>query len=110
MGTWLLLGIIVIVVISKLRRIIRAGNVPFWKLASQNPDAAFEWFINEDCWIVVAPHDNVPGPDYTGPFRLAVPMLGGRVVKVYGRITEIDDSERRFIEQYGESSKSKPLR
>jgi|SRR5690625_18376 len=104
MSTWLLIGGIVLAVIFFALRIMGAGNVPFWKLASQHPDAAFDWFMSEDCWVVVAPGEKAPGPEYTGLFRLAVPKLGGQMIKVFGRDEEIDDSQRRFVERYGKPS------
>lgn len=100
MSTWIIIGLIILAIILLMRRIMGNGNVSFWKVASQNPDAAFDWFMREDCWIVVSPDESDPGPDYTGPFRLAVPKLGGKVIKVYGREGRINDSQQRFIEHY----------
>src|SRR5690625_6030390 len=83
MSTWLLIGGIVLAVIFFALRIMGAGIVPFWKLASQHPDTAFDWFMSEDCWVVVAPGEKAPGQEYTGLFRLAVPKLGGQMIKVF---------------------------
>ena len=34
-----------------------SGNPRFWHLASEYPNAAYDWFIEEDSWIVVGPED-----------------------------------------------------
>lgn len=103
-NTWLIVAGIILALILFMRRNMKQGNLPFWKLASQHPNAAFDWFVSEDCWVVVTPGESAPGPEYTGPFRLSIPKLGGQVIKVYGRETEIDDSQRRFAQHYVESS------
>lgn len=100
MTTWLFVGGIALALLLFARRIMGTGNVPFWKVASQHPDDAFDWFMSEDCWVVLAPGEKAPGSEFTGPFRLAVPKLGGQMIKVYGRDAEIDDSQRRFMERY----------
>lgn len=84
----------------------RVGNPTFWKLASKCPNEAYDWFMAEDCWVVVDSKDpnSCPpelGADYTGPFMLWIPKLGARRVTVYGRNDEIEDSERRFMEHFG---------
>lgn len=77
------------------------GNLSFWKLASRYPNQAYDWFVEEDCWIVLDPHDSSARPrepqsDYTGPFLLSIPKLGGRMIRIYGRFDEIADSQDRF--------------
>lgn len=84
----------------------RVGNPTFWKLASKCPNDAYDWFMAEDCWVVVDSEDlNSCAPelggDHTGPFMLWIPKLGGRHVTIYGRNDEIEGSQRRFMEQFG---------
>ena len=98
-AVWVVLGGVFLALIIGWWFIFRKGNMPFWKLVRQQPDAAFEWFMAEDCWEIVGPKDSSPGPDYVGPFRLVVPKAGGPI-RVYGRSDEIDDSQQRFIELY----------
>ncbi len=88
----------------------RAGNPGFWKVAAKYPDEAYDWFMSEDCWIVVdpeSPSSQKPEPrgEFTGPFVLWVPKLGDRRVAVYGRHDRIEESQRRFTENYGEQGK-----
>ncbi len=104
MSTWIIIGGIILAIILLLRRIMGKGNIPFWKLASKYPDTAFDWFISEDCWVVVETDESAPGPNYTGPFRFAVPKLGGKMIKVYAREDEIENSQRRFVERYSTPS------
>ena len=107
MTVWIVVGAVLLAVVLGARLIARNGNVPFWKLARQQPNAAFEWFLAEDCWEVVGLKDSSPGPDYVGPFHLVVPKAGGPV-RIYGRGDEIDDSQERFIQLYESHVRSKP--
>ena len=72
---------------------------------SKYPDEAYEWFIKEDCWVVIDPQSGsteTPAlEDYNGPFRLCVPKLNGKMVTIYGRFDEIEDSQERFLKLYG---------
>ncbi len=82
----------------------RIGRPRFWRVASKHPDEAYDWFVREQCWIVVDPDDadpDKPEPrsDYSGPFMLWVPKLGWKRVIIYGKHDEIEDSERRFLDQ-----------
>lgn len=86
---------------------VRAGKSSFWKTVSRSPNEAYEWFRTEDCWVVVDPADpssRPPNPrqTYSGPFRLSVPKLGGRVITIYGRTDEITDSQDRFLRKHNE--------
>lgn len=82
--------------------VYRAGNPTFWKVAASNPDAAYEWFVEEDCWVVIEPEtpSGRPPPPrrlFTGPFFLIVPKTGGRRVALYCRHDQIEDSQSRFL-------------
>lgn len=83
----------------------RKGNIGFWKLASKYPNEAYDWFMKEDCWIVIEPQSgqiDKPDPnEFNGPFRLNVPKLGGKVVTIYGRFDEIEESQERFLKLNG---------
>ncbi len=77
----------------------------FWKLAARHPDNAYDWFISHEGWIVVDPETGRAqpprGPEYTGPFVLWVPKLGGRRVLVYGKQSEVEQSQEAFIRVFG---------
>jgi hypothetical protein len=77
----------------------------FWKLAARHPDNAYDWFISHEGWVVVDPQSwRAPKPqaaEYTGPFVLWVPKLGGRRVLVYGRREEVKESQEAFIRVFG---------
>jgi hypothetical protein len=81
----------------------RQKSFPFWKLVSEIPDKAYEWFQNDSCWIIYDPpsgKNEVPDiNEYNGGFFLYVPSLN-RKITVYGNIDLIEESEKRFIEQY----------
>ena len=82
----------------------KKGNLKFWKVASKYPNEAYEWFIREECWIVIDLQSSAtekPDPrEFNGPFWLKVPKLGGRIVNIYGHFDEIEDSQKRFLKTY----------
>lgn len=77
----------------------------FWRLAARHPDNAYDWFVSHEGWIVVdpySPRNNAPkGSQYTDPFVLWVPKLGGRRVLIYGRRDAIAESQEAFIRVFG---------
>ena len=77
----------------------RMGNLSFWKLTVHLPEQAFEWFTTDPSWVVVTGDEPAPGKGFTGPFFLAVPSVG-RLVKLYAREDQIEQSQQRFIERY----------
>ena len=101
---------LIILVIAVLAVILwmlgRGGNRRFWKIAAALPDEAYDWFMSEACWVVINSESGAPSPqprrDYTGPFFLRVPKLGGRNIKVYGLHDQIEESQSRFLERYAE--------
>ena len=83
----------------------RQKSFPFWKLASKIPDQAYEWFLNDPCWIIYDPpsgkNEKPDRNEYNGGFFLSVPSLG-RKIKVYGKFDLIEESEKRFIDQHSD--------
>lgn len=75
------------------------GNLSFWKLAAKFPERAFEYVSNDPTWVVLQGAEHAPGPDFTGPFLLAVPSLG-QTLKLYAREDQIEASQQRFIEMH----------
>lgn len=85
----------------------RQKSFPFWKLVSEIPDQAYEWFLNEPCWVIYDPpsgKNEVPDKnEYSGGFFLYVPSIG-RKITVYGKFNSIEESEKRFISQYSDAT------
>jgi hypothetical protein len=82
----------------------------FWDLAIAYPDDAFRHFMGERCWKVFMkslPPDYlfiVPRPNWAGPYRLRVPMLGGTEVVVFGYRRDIARSQRLFTRRLSRAS------
>ena len=74
-----------------------AGSLSFWKLASKLPNEALEHFEGESAWVFA---DERP-KGFSGPYYLPVPSMG-RTVKLYADPDRIEESQSRFIEQYGD--------
>ncbi len=94
-------AVIVLAVVFLAIKAYRAGNPKFWQIAAEHPDDAYDWFKEEDCWVVLdseSAQKPEPRRDFVGPFGLWVPKLGGKWVAVYGHHEKIEDSERRFVQ------------
>jgi len=84
---------------------VKHGNIRFWQLAADQPDAAFEWMENRPDWTIMRPDDPQveqlkEDPDLVGPFKLAIPKLGGMVV-IFAESSSIDESQSEFIKIFG---------
>jgi hypothetical protein len=83
----------------------RVKHPDFWKLASEQPDHAYDWFVSHDGWVVVhfdhRRHRRPTGDDLVGPFILRVPKLGGERVAIYGRRGSMEDSQEVFVRFFG---------
>ena len=83
--------------------VLRPGRLGFWRLVAKHPDAAYDHFTANACWKVFAdglPPDYrsvVPRPDWVGPFRLVVPKLGGKAIKVFARASELENSQNELL-------------
>jgi len=86
--------------------ISRSRSFPFWKLAAEIPDQAYEWFQNDACWFIYDPTSGKnKQPDlgkYQVGFYLYVPSLG-RTIKIYADFHLIEESQKDFIEKYSNS-------
>jgi hypothetical protein len=92
---------------------VRRGNIGFWQLAADQPDAAFEWMQGRSDWIVLRPDDPKlkqlkDSPELVGPFKLAVPSTGG-VVTMFAESKSIDESQNEFIKSFGGSKQRTSL-
>ncbi|MBI3611060.1 MAG: hypothetical protein HY204_10225 [Nitrospirae bacterium] len=86
---------------------VKYGNIGFWQLAADQPDAAFEWMKGRSDWIVLRPDDPKvkqlkESAELVGPFKLAVPSIGGIVV-IFAENKSIDESQKEFMESFGGS-------
>lgn len=87
--------------------VLRHGRLDFWKIASNYPDKAYDFFAANDCWKVFEdglPDDYqafVPKELWTGPFRLRVPKLGNKLIHIFGRHPDFEDSQNDFMKKVG---------
>lgn len=98
-----LFGIVVLAVLFYFFVMKKHSNLDFWKIVARYPDSAYQLFKNEDCWLIIEDqslarnHNNFPPGEWDGPFRLSVPLLGGKVIMVYGKVPEYVQSQQRFM-------------
>jgi hypothetical protein len=98
-----LVGIVVLAILFYFFVIKKHGNLDFWKIAAKYPDAVYQLFKDEDCWLIFEDkslarnHDDFPPGEWDGPFKLSVPMLGSKVITVYGKVPEYVQSQQRFM-------------
>lgn len=90
---------------------VRHGALGFWQVAARMPDEAFDWFVADDTWTVVNPSQ--PGAetarsrdDLVGPFKLAVPKVGG-VVTLFADADRIEVSQAAFLAAHGKRRDSR---
>jgi hypothetical protein len=84
---------------------VKHGNIGFWQLAANQPDAAFEWMEGRSDWIVLRPDDPKieqfkSDADLVGPFKLYVPKLAG-LTTIFAKNATIDESQKEFIDAFG---------
>lgn len=83
--------------------ILRPGRSDFWRVAAKHPDAAYEHFKSDPCWIVFEDHlpDNyrslAPKSEWVGPFWLIVPKLGNKRVHILGKHPAFEKSQNAFL-------------
>ena len=79
--------------------IMRKGNIPFWNKVRKNPDLALELFSqDEKNWLVEPPAGkSINSEEWEGPFRLAVPSLDGRIIKIYGKVGKYKKSQKEIV-------------
>lgn len=84
---------------------VRYGNLGFWQVAARMPNEALDWFLSDDTWIVIEPGQTGGESmrsrgDLVGPFKLAVPKVGG-VVTLFADADRIDASQAAFMAAHG---------
>jgi len=99
---WILLGV-GLVLLYYFLVLKKRGNFDFWKKAGKFPDLAYQLFKEEDCWLVFEDNPparkDLPPGEWDGPFHLSIPILGGKVITVFGRAPEYLQSQQRFMRE-----------
>lgn len=99
---WIILLIILAILYYFI--ILKPGRLDFWKLAAKHPDRAFDFFQQHDCWkVFVDKPENgcknaLPPGEWDGPFKLAIPKFGGKVITIFGKIPEYEQAQRQFLQ------------
>ncbi len=99
-----IVGLIIIVYL--IRRFWAFGRIDFWKVAHKNGDLAYDFFKENDCWIVFEERpiegyrEELPPGEWDGPFIHVVPKLNRRV-RLYGKVGEYEKSEDEFLNRIG---------
>lgn len=79
------------------------GVMDFWKLVAQNPDNAYEWFIQSEFWEVrehplsAENKQDFPASIWAGPFDLYVPSIERRIC-IFGKEGQYENSREQFIQ------------
>lgn len=105
---WVVIAIVLLLATYFI--IFRQGRFDFWKVAGKHADDAFEMFQQQDCWHVFVEkpmggyRGELPDGEWDGPFKLAIPKLGNRLITVFGKVPDYEDAQQQFIDKL----KSKP--
>lgn len=74
------------------------GNPRFWNKVRKNPDLATKLLMESKSWLVNPPENfRIDPREWMGPFRISVPALNGATIKIYGKVGEYEESERKII-------------
>ena len=74
-------------------------------LIRQHPNEAYDWFRNDDTWLVFDTSDTeyvakkLPKTKLIGPLTFVVPNLGHKEVTVYGIEAKFRKSQKTIIDQ-----------
>jgi len=86
--------------------ILRRGKLSFWRVASKYPDAAYDFFSTSECFKVFEGNfpknhkDILPSEKWVGPFRLYVPKIGNRIIYVFGKVGEYEQTQDDFLQLF----------
>ena len=88
---------------------VNSGRLPFWQLAGEQPDVAVRWMKSRPDWIVISPDSPQVAElkkrsDLVGPFKLAVPSLGG-IVTIFAELKSLRSSQDEFMAAFGQHTK-----
>ena len=99
----LVIGAVALILIYYVS-VLRHGRVDFWNLARKHPDLVYDSFRQSECWIVFLDKPpggfkaSLPPGEWDGPFKLAIPKLGGKIITIYGKVSEYEKAQQAFIE------------
>ena len=94
--------LLVSLIVFLLIRILRAGNVKFWKLVNKHPDEAYTLFINQSAWLVleeINKETQIDRNKFDGPFRFYLPSED-KWFLIFGKIDEYKTSQEVFVKNY----------
>ena len=102
---WLLLVVLFVLWLQQ------TGRRRFWKAVAKHPDTAYLFFLESDDWRVEDGINDQWQPSrlegsWAGPFLLQVPLLGGRVVTLYGAQGRYEATQDLFLAMIGRSDQS----
>ena len=98
--------LIIAAVVSYWFFVLRPGRLNFWRLVAKHPDAAYDHFKADTCWKVFEDdlpknyRTIVPKPAWRGPFRIVVPKLGSRTIRVFGKYPDFTQSQDDFFAKF----------
>jgi len=89
-------------VLGWILEIMSKSNVTFWMKVRDYPDFAYDWFKSNDNWIVTNElfadaNQLLEKKRWVGPFRLCVPKLNGKIVKIYGKADDYEKAQDEFL-------------
>lgn len=93
--------IIILFALVAIYFLVKSGNNKFWQLVNKNQLAAYDFFINNDCWFVIHPGEKLEKPsngDWAGPFY--IPIQGIGKLKIYGKKGEFERKQQEFIDNF----------
>ena|SRR2546425_3406113 len=102
--------LIVVVVALYWFLILRPGRLDFWSVAAKHPDAAYEHLKADPRWRIFEDQlpenyqNLVPKSDCVGPFRLLVPKLGNKAIRIFGERSKFEQSQNEFLGKLGRST------
>ena len=89
---------------------LRPGRLDFWRAAAKHPDAAYEHFRSDPCWKIFEDQlpenyrNLVPKSEWVGPFRLFVPKLGNKAIRIFGKHPTFEQSQNDFLSKFAQSA------
>lgn len=80
---------------------IRMGNFGFWAVAHKLPNEFMQFAQeNDHIWIISNSPESLPKDKYTGPFKF---VTYGNIYTLHAIADELESSQAKFLEIYGDS-------
>lgn len=90
--------------------ILRPGRLDFWRVVAKHPEAAYEHFKSDHCWMIFEgqlPENYrslVPRSEWVGPFQFIVPKLGNKTMYIFGKHPTFEKSQNDFLSRFAKST------